>query len=108
MAVVVPQERRRHHALFEHLQLQLARLIRDAQARGGFLAAEDVAAKYRVSRAWVHRLVQRRRETGEITTRLWADVPALADSARGWLAHLPAEVAQKIAFRNGERLFGPK
>lgn len=31
--------------------------------------AEDVAAKYRVSRAWVHRLVQRRRETGEIAPR---------------------------------------
>lgn len=28
------------------------------------LKAEDVATKYRVSRAWVHRLVQRRRETG--------------------------------------------
>jgi transposase len=28
------------------------------------MKAEDVAAKYRVSRAWVHRLVQRRRETG--------------------------------------------
>lgn len=33
------------------------------------LKAEDVAAKYRVSRAWVHRLVQRRRETGEIGPR---------------------------------------
>ena len=30
------------------------------------MKAEEVAAKYRVSRAWVHRLVQRRRETGEI------------------------------------------
>ena len=28
------------------------------------LKADDVAAKYRVSRAWVHRLVQRRRDTG--------------------------------------------
>ena len=28
--------------------------------------AESVAAKYEVSRAWVHRLVQRRRETGSI------------------------------------------
>jgi len=28
-----------------------------------------VAAKYEVSRAWVHRLVQRRRETGRITPR---------------------------------------
>jgi len=33
------------------------------------MKADDVAAKYRVSRAWVHRLVQRRRETGEIGPR---------------------------------------
>lgn len=33
------------------------------------LKADDVAAKYRVSRAWVHRLVQRRREHGEIAPR---------------------------------------
>lgn len=33
------------------------------------LGAEQVAAKYRVSRAWVDRLVQRRRETGEIGPR---------------------------------------
>ena len=33
------------------------------------MRAEDVAAKYRVSRAWVHRLLQRRRETGEIGPR---------------------------------------
>jgi transposase len=32
--------------------------------------AESVAAKYDVSRAWVHRLVQRRRETGSIGPRL--------------------------------------
>src|SRR5262245_9215242 len=31
--------------------------------------AESVAAKYEVSRAWVHRLVQRRRETGSILPR---------------------------------------
>jgi transposase len=30
------------------------------------MKAEEVAAKYRVSRAWVHRLVQRRRQTGQI------------------------------------------
>jgi transposase len=35
----------------------------------GGMKAEEVAAKYRVSRAWVHRLVQRRRETGEIGPR---------------------------------------
>jgi transposase len=31
--------------------------------------AESVATKYEVSRAWVHRLVQRRRETGSIAPR---------------------------------------
>src|SRR5262245_22438002 len=35
----------------------------------GGMKAEDVAGKYRVSRAWVHRLVQRRRESGEIAPR---------------------------------------
>jgi transposase len=33
------------------------------------LDAESVAAKYEVSRAWVHRLLQRRRETGSIAPR---------------------------------------
>jgi transposase len=33
------------------------------------LAAKDVAAKFRVSRSWVNRLVQRRRETGEVGPR---------------------------------------
>lgn len=36
----------------------------------------------------------------------WPDVPALTDAARIWLVDLPAEVRQKIAFRNGQRLFG--
>ena len=31
--------------------------------------ADSAAAKYEVSRAWVHRLVQRRRETGSIAPR---------------------------------------
>lgn len=33
------------------------------------LTAKELATKYRVSRAWVNRLVQRRRETGEIAPR---------------------------------------
>lgn len=33
------------------------------------MKADDVAAKYSVSRAWVHRLQQRRRETGSIAPR---------------------------------------
>ena len=42
------------------------------------MRAEAIAAKYRVSRAWVHRLVQRRRETGEIGPRRQTRFRALA------------------------------
>ena len=31
--------------------------------------ADAIAAKYEVSRAWVHRLIQRRRETGSLAPR---------------------------------------
>ena len=40
-----------------------------ARAWDGSGDAEDVAATLRVSRAWVHRLIQRRRETGSIAPR---------------------------------------
>lgn len=33
------------------------------------IAPKDVAAKFRVSRSWVNRLMQRRRETGEVRPR---------------------------------------
>src|SRR2546427_6584408 len=39
------------------------------KAWDGGMDAEGVAEKYEVSRAWVHRLVQRRRETGSIEAR---------------------------------------
>jgi len=42
------------------------RVLRDSDAG---LASKDVAAKYAVSRAWVDRLKQRRRETGEVAPR---------------------------------------
>jgi hypothetical protein len=36
----------------------------------------------------------------------WGEVVALAEQARGWLAQLPRDVAENIAFRNAERIFG--
>jgi len=42
---------------------------RVARAWDGGLDAETIAAKYEVSRAWVHRLIQRRRETGSLAPR---------------------------------------
>jgi transposase len=42
---------------------------RVARAWDAGMDAESVAAKYEVSRAWVHRLIQRRRETGSLAPR---------------------------------------
>jgi transposase len=42
------------------------RVLRDSDAG---MPSKDVARKYAVSRAWVDRVKQRRRETGEITPR---------------------------------------
>jgi hypothetical protein len=36
----------------------------------------------------------------------WHDVPEHAAWSRGWLADLPADVAERIAWKNGEALFG--
>jgi transposase len=54
------------------------------------MKAHDVAAKYRVSRAWVHRLVQRRREHGEIAPRPRQNfaparsLPSRRNASAGW------------------------
>ena len=42
---------------------------RVAKAWDAGLDADAVAEKYEVSRAWVHRLIQRRRETGSLAPR---------------------------------------
>ena len=42
---------------------------RVARAWDAGVDAETVAGKYDVSRAWVHRLIQRRRETGSLAPR---------------------------------------
>jgi transposase len=42
------------------------RVLRDSDAG---LSSKDVATKYAVSRAWVDRVKQRRRETGEVAPR---------------------------------------
>src|SRR4029077_248610 len=42
---------------------------RVAKAWDGGLDADTVAVKFDVSRAWVHRLIQRRRETGSVAPR---------------------------------------
>ena len=47
--------------------LDLRKRVLRAWDRG--MKAEVVAATFEVSRAWVHRLVQRRRETGSIAPR---------------------------------------
>jgi len=41
-----------------------------------------------------------------VTSR-WDALPGYLEEMRVWLRQLPREVAEKIAFRNAERLFGP-
>jgi hypothetical protein len=36
----------------------------------------------------------------------WEEVGSLTQQARGWLAQLPTDVAENIAWRNAERIFG--
>jgi transposase len=43
--------------------------VRMLADRDAGIAAKEVAAKFRVSHSWVNRLVQRRRETGEVGPR---------------------------------------
>src|SRR5258708_26310710 len=57
------------------------------RAWDGGMDAESVAAKYEVSRAWVHRLVQRRRETRSIAPRKQTKFPR-----RAFARHEPALV----------------
>jgi predicted TIM-barrel fold metal-dependent hydrolase len=40
------------------------------------------------------------------TPSRWPELPRIADSARNWLKELPPEVAEGIARRNAEALFG--
>jgi predicted TIM-barrel fold metal-dependent hydrolase len=46
--------------------------------------------------------------TDTYTPERWHYIPEHAAWARGWLADLPSEVAERIAWRNGEALFAPK
>ncbi len=41
------------------------------------------------------------------TTSRWAELPGYLAETRRWLRQLPPEVAEKIAFKNADRLFGP-
>ena len=44
--------------------------------------------------------------TDTYTPERWRYVPGHADWSRAWLASLPREVAERIAWKNGEALFG--
>lgn len=63
------------------------------------LAAKDLAAKFRVSRSWVNRLVQRRRETGEVGPRRQKvfKKPALAGQEDRLRALVDAKPDQTLA-----------
>ena len=70
------------------IDLQL-RVLRDADAG---LPSDELAEKYSVSRAWVDRLKQRRRETGEVAPR---------KQTRWRTPILQAQLAELVALRRG-------
>jgi hypothetical protein len=44
--------------------------------------------------------------TDTYSPRRWAEITDLVAEARHWLAQLPADIAEHIAYRNADRLFG--
>ncbi|HSO07060.1 MAG TPA: amidohydrolase family protein [Pelomicrobium sp.] len=46
--------------------------------------------------------------TDTYVTSRWHELPGIAEAARRWLGQLPPEVARRIAYQNGERLFPPR
>ena len=66
------------------------RVLRDADAG---LPSDELAEKYSVSRAWVDRLKQRRRETGEVAPRKQTRWRTLILQAQ--LAELPALIREQ-------------
>jgi hypothetical protein len=71
----------------------------------------DMASGGRVEPAW-RALFLRHPDrimigTDTWVTSRWAHLPAYLEEMRAWLRQLPRELAEKIAFRNAERLFLP-
>jgi transposase len=67
------------------------RVLADCDAGMG---TEDVATKFSVSAAWVRRLKQRRRQTGEIAPRQQRHGPLPSWQVQGYAQPLRAAVAQ--------------
>jgi transposase len=70
------------------------------------LATKDVAAKYSVSRSWVRRLKQRRRQTGEVAPRVGTPGPkpswdAYADRLREAVRQSPDATLAELGDRLG-------
>jgi transposase len=76
-------------AVAKHYSTDLReRVLADADAG---MPTKEVAAKYRVSRSWVRRLKQRRRETGEVGPRTPVrSTPRKLDAHAGRIAALVA------------------
>jgi transposase len=72
------------------------RVLADCEAG---VAAKEVAAKFRVSRSWVNRVAQRRRESGEVAPRHQQvfKTPALAGQEDRLCALVAAKPDQTLA-----------
>jgi hypothetical protein len=82
---------------FPHLWVELA--LRSDVAPGGRLDPDWRAVFLRHPERFLV-------GTDTWTTSRWQAVVEGMRFRRGWLAQLPRDVAEQIAYRNGERLFG--
>jgi predicted TIM-barrel fold metal-dependent hydrolase len=85
--------------LRKHRNLWADLAFRSDQASGGKVTAEWRAAFLEFPDRFMV-------GTDTFVPERWHYVPEHAAFSRGWLADLPAEVAERIAWKNGEALFG--
>lgn len=102
--------------IWAHAGFERPERVRDLMGRHANLWADlsfryEVASNGRVSPDWRGLLLEHSDRfmvgTDTYTPERWSEVESHAAWARVWLGDLPPQVAEAIAFRNGERLFRP-
>lgn len=100
------------HAGFAPPETVAAMMRRHPRLWADLSFRHEVAEGGKVSPAWRPLLLEFSDRflvgTDTYTPERWSHVGAHAVWARAWLADLPAEAAERIAWRNGETLFGAR
>lgn len=97
------------HSGFDRPELVRAMLTKHRQLHADLAFRNDHATSGRVDPAWREAFMQFPDRflvgTDTFTPERWHYIAEHADWSRAWLADLPADVAERIGWRNGETLF---